>query len=110
MQERTKGLQKFLDERAGKDIADMTAVLQELERSIREQLNKPPEQLELFSASEKDQYQADKNSLLRRLEQIPDELTQETNIIRARYKDPKPRLFPVSVTFLIPRRFAGGWH
>jgi hypothetical protein len=110
MQERTKGLQKFLDERAAKDIADMTAVLQELERSIREQLNKPPEQLELFSSTEKDQYQADKNSLLRRLEQIPDEITQETNIIRARYKDPKPRLFPVSVTFLIPRRFAGGWH
>lgn len=110
MQDRTKGLQKTLDERSVKEIADMTAILQELERSIREQLGKPSEQLELFSSLEKEQYQADRNSLQRRLQQIPNEIKQETEILGARYRDPKPRLFPVSVTFLIPRRFTGEWQ
>jgi len=113
MQERTKNLQKYLEERAEKEVADITAILQELARSIKAQLDKPPEQLELFSQTEKEQYQADTNSLHRRLEKIPEEIKQETEVIRARYRNPQPRLFPVAVTFLIPRRFAtqaGGWR
>lgn len=106
MQERTKNLQKNLDERAEREVADMTAILQELARSIREQFDKPPEQLELFSQTEKEQFRADTNSLQRRLDKIPEEIEQESQIIRDRYKDPQPRLFPVAVTFLIPQKIA----
>ena len=38
MQDRTKNLQKFLDDRAEREVANVTAVIQELERSIRETL------------------------------------------------------------------------
>ena len=39
IQERTKNLQKFLDERSEREVANVTAIMQELERSIRETLN-----------------------------------------------------------------------
>lgn len=106
MQDRTKNLQKNLDERAEKEVADMTSIMNELARSIREQLDKPPEQLELFSLSEKEQYKADTNSLQRRLDRIPEEIEQESQAIRNRYKNPQPRLFPVAVTFIIPKKIA----
>jgi hypothetical protein len=37
-----------------------------------------------------------------RVNQIPGEIEQETAAIRARYADPQPRLFPVSVMFVVP--------
>ena len=39
MTEKTKNLQKFLDERSEREVAKITAVIQELERSIRETLD-----------------------------------------------------------------------
>ena len=39
MTERTRNLQKFLDDRSAREITSITAVMQELERSIRETLN-----------------------------------------------------------------------
>ncbi len=106
MKERTKNLQKHLDDRTEKEIADMTAILQELERSIREELEEPEQhtqQLELWTTAEREQLEMNLSSLRRRLEQIPDEIERETEVIRARYCNPVPRLFPVAITFLVPK-------
>jgi hypothetical protein len=42
--DRTEGLQKMLAERADKEVADITAILTELERAIRDQLDDPDSQ------------------------------------------------------------------
>jgi hypothetical protein len=44
------------------------------------------------------------SALEARLAQIPGETEQEAALIRARYTNPRPRLFPAAVTFLVPER------
>jgi hypothetical protein len=65
-------------------------------------------QLDLRDATdlERSQREIDLGGLRARLEEIPQELARETAHLRDRYRDPKPRLFPVAVTFLIPPRAA----
>ncbi|MFB2838700.1 hypothetical protein [Floridanema evergladense] len=105
MSERTASLQKDLQNRADKEVADITAILTELQRSIERELAEPEfKQLELFNTEEKSQFERNVNSLRLRLEQIPGEIEQETAVIRARFKDPTPRLFPLAVTYLIPQK------
>ena len=45
-------------------------------------------------------------ALRRRLKEIPEEIERESAHIRSRFRDPDARLFPVAVTWLIPRRLA----
>ncbi len=106
MQERTKNLQKFLDDRAEREVTNLTAVMQELERGIREALNsKQDPQMQFdWSEAEKQQRERDLGGLNARLTEIPHELAQETEHLRSRYRNPQPRLFPVAVTFLVPSR------
>lgn len=106
MVDRTRNLQTFLDDRASREVANFTAVMGELERSIRETLaDKDHGQMQFdWTAEEKDQRQRDLASLRARLDRIPTELQLETEHLRGRYRDPQPRLFPVAVTFLVPRR------
>lgn len=106
MVERTKNLQKFLDDRAEREVANFTAVMGELERSIRETLaDKDDAQMQFdWTVEEKQQRERDLGGLRARLAEIPSELKQETEHLRARYRDPQPRLFPVAVTFLVPHR------
>jgi superfamily II DNA or RNA helicase len=106
MQERTKNLQAFLDDRAEREVANVTAVMQELERSIRETLaDKEDPQLKLeWSDGEKQQRERDVDGLRARLLELPSELAREIEHLRGRYRDPQPRLFPVAVTFLVPPR------
>ena len=107
MWERTASWQKLWAARADKEVADITAILRELDRAIQSELAEPEYlQLELFSTSEREQYSRNVAALHARLEQIPGELEQETDAIRARYADPQSRLFPVAVTFLVPQRLA----
>jgi hypothetical protein len=107
MKDRAEGLQKQLAERMEKEIADITAVMTELQQTIARELNEPEyQQLELFSVDEREQLKANTDALRLRLAQIPAELEKEIAGIRARYADPNPRLFPVAVTFLVPERFA----
>lgn len=107
MEERAGSLRNLLADRAEKEVADITAVLNELERAIRDELAEPEYvQLELFSSSEQEQYKRNVAALEARLAQIPGEIEQETALIRAHYADPQPRLFPVAVTFLVPERLA----
>jgi SMC interacting uncharacterized protein involved in chromosome segregation len=96
-----------LKNREDKEVADITAILAELQRSILKELEEPEfKQLEIFSTAEKEQLDRNINSLKMRAEQIPQEIGQETAAIRARFKDPTPRLFPLAVTYLIPQKLA----
>ena len=106
MTERTRNLQNFLDDRSEREVANLTAVMQELERSIRETLaDKDDPQMQFdWSEAEKQQRDRDIGSLRARLAEIPDELERESEHLRDRYRDPQPRLFPVAVTFLVPPR------
>ncbi|NLG01909.1 MAG: hypothetical protein GX565_17415 [Lentisphaerae bacterium] len=111
MNERTRNLQGFLDERSEKEVADLASVMNELARSIREMLDQeedPQMQLGLRDATdlERSQREIDLGGLRARLEEIPQELARETAHLRDRYRDRKLRLFPVAVTFLIPPRAA----
>lgn len=111
MQERTKNLRKFLDERSEREVNHLTTVMTELARSIREELKKeedPQLKLDLTDAAETERAQRgrDIDNLRHRLAQIPAELAGETAHLRARYENPQPRLFPLAVTFLVPRRAA----
>ena len=107
MIDRTKGLQKNLDERADNEVDNMQSILLDLKRTISEQLEEPARlQLELWTSAEREQLEINMNSLRKRLEQIPDEIEKEAEVIRSRYRNPDPRLFPVAVTFLIPQNFA----
>jgi superfamily II DNA or RNA helicase len=111
MQERTKNLQAFLDDRSSREIANVTAIMQELERSIRETLNGKDDQLQFdWSEQEKQQRERDFGSLRARLAQLPAELASEIEHLRSRYRDPQPRLFPVAVTFLVPPRAVAAPH
>ena len=42
----------------------------------------------------------------RLLAELPKEVADEAQLIRARYARPTPRLCPVSVTYLVPERLA----
>lgn len=107
MIERTKGLQKSFDERVEREVSDITTVIQELEKNIRAELKQPPQpQLELWTPPEKEQLQLNLASLQRRLDEIPAEIERETESIKARYRNPTPRLFPVAVLCLMPKSMA----
>jgi superfamily II DNA or RNA helicase len=107
MEARVDSLRNLLSERAEKEAADIAAVLTELQRAIQEELAEPEYvQLELFSPPEREQYSRNVTALEARLAQIPEEIEQETKLIRERYADPQPRLFPVAVTFVIPQKLS----
>ncbi|MBI2953111.1 MAG: DEAD/DEAH box helicase [Chloroflexi bacterium] len=111
MRDRVSSLRNLLAARADKEVADITAILTELEKAIRSELVEPEYvQLEMFSPSEREQYSRNIAALEARLAQIPGEIEQEAANIRARFADPQPRLFPVAVTFLVPQRLSGGAH
>jgi superfamily II DNA or RNA helicase len=107
MAERTKNLQSFLDDRAEREVASFTAVMEDLAKSIRKTLSDeedPQLRLALDDQTEKQQRERDIDSLRHRLKQIPAELERETAHLRSRYANPQPRLFPLAVTFLVPYR------
>jgi superfamily II DNA or RNA helicase len=106
MEDRVDGMQKLLRDRENKEVADITAILNELARTIQAELKDPEyRQLELWSDSEREQLRRNEQALRLRLDQIPVELEQEIVALRKRYADPVPRLFPVAVTFLIPEKY-----
>jgi hypothetical protein len=82
-------------------------VLGELRQRIEDELAEPEaDPLQLFSPDERAQHDRDVEALRDRLDQIPEEIDQETAVIRRRYAATEPRHFPAAVTFLIPRRLA----
>jgi superfamily II DNA/RNA helicase len=107
MSERTTSLQKSLQDRCQKEVNDITAILQELQRNIAKEVEEPEvKQLELFTINEREQLERNINSLKKRLEEIPLEIEQETAVIRKRFSNPTPRLFPLAITYLVPEKIA----
>lgn len=105
-QERTRNLQKTLEERAESEVQKMTAILTELGRSIRQELahEVDPQLTFDWAPMERDQRRRDLDALRRRLAEIPEEIQREAEHLRSRYRAPNARLFPIAITYLIPRR------
>lgn len=109
MNERSKGLEKKLQEQADKEARDIESILLELKRAIEGELHESGyEQLEFFSDPEREQFERNKDFLRNRVREIPNEIEQEMKAIRARFADPQARMFPVAVTFLVPKKLARG--
>jgi superfamily II DNA or RNA helicase len=106
--ERTKNLEKNFEELAEKEVNKLKMVMTELQRGIQEHLElKDDPQLTLeLSGDEpgKQQRERDLAALRRRLKEIPGEIERESAHIRSRFRNPSARLFPVAVTWLIPRK------
>lgn len=107
--ERLEHLHNTLDRRKEKEIRDILATLDELERTVRKELDelKAPKQL-LFDFAEERQMKKDEAALRRRLERIPDERIREVETIERRYDDRRHRTFPVAITFLVPESAVKG--
>jgi len=106
MGDRLNSMQRLLEERQDKEIQDITSILTELKQSIENELDDiaKPRQLEMFTENELDQLNQNIEVLHRRIQQIPQEIEEEIQAIKSRYANPKPRMFPVAVTFLVPER------
>ena len=106
--ERIKNLAKLLEEQAEKEVDKLKAIMTELQRTIQAELDRKDEpQLRLdfgddFEATQ--QRERDLAALRLRVKEIPEEIEREAAHLRARYANPSPRLFPVAVTWVIPRR------
>ena len=107
MSARTTGREKDLAERAEKEANDIRTILTELRKAIEAELDEPTEQqYELFSTPEREEFERNVNTLRDRVTTIPDEIERETAAIRARFANIQSRMFPVSVTFLVPDTLA----
>src|SRR5260370_8505073 len=107
MRERRNGVQKFLAERAEKEMSDITTILSELRSTILAELRQPEVvQLQLagFSTAEREQFERNMSALAERAEQIDAEIEQERANIHRPFADPHPRLSPVPATYLVPQR------
>ena len=106
--ERTKNLEKNLEELAGKEVNKLRTVMTELQRAIQVELERkdgPQLMLDLGGDEPgKQQRERDLAALRNRLKEIPGEIERESNYIRSRFANPSARLFPVAVTWLIPRK------
>lgn len=106
--ERTKNLEKNLDELAEKEVNKLRTVMTELQRAIQAELERkdaPQLMLDLEGDEPgKQQRERDLAALRNRLKEIPGEIDRESNYIRSRFANPSDRLFPVAVTWLIPRK------
>lgn len=115
MGERTKSLRGKLAERATKERNDITSILITLKKNITAELNQlatlespAAKQLSLegFSSEERQQLRRDIQALEARQAQIDDEIQQEVVRIQQRFADPKSRVFPVAITYLVPAHLA----
>lgn len=108
---RVASLDSKLDLRAAEEKEKIRAVLTELDRSIRNELDDPWwKQVNLFDQPELEHRQLEDNvdGLRVRLLEIPGEIERETAAIDARFAVRQTHLFPVAVTWLVPRRMAKG--
>jgi len=107
--ERLRHLTNTLESRKRKEIEDIRAVLDELERAIEAELEKgqQPEQLSLFTEDERMQLRRDIAALEARIARIPQERRTETEAVESRYARLDDRTFPVAVIFVVPESVGG---
>lgn len=102
--DRMRNLQSTLDRRRAQEMDDITKVLDELARTIRQKLGEAdPAQLALWTTDEQDQLRRNADSLRARLAAIPEEAEKERQLIASRYAEPAARTFPVAVVFVVPQ-------
>jgi len=108
--DRLKYLANTLQTRKKSEVDNINTVLNELEASIKNELKKEqePVQLSLFSEDERTQLRRDTTALEMRLERIPEERIQEALSIESRYGNFVDRTFPVAVIFLVPESVSKG--
>jgi superfamily II DNA or RNA helicase len=108
--DRLKFLTNTLQSRKQQEQADIGTVLDELEKSIQEELQKDhlPTQFSLFSEDERTQVRRDTAALEMRLARIPSERKLEAQAIETRYAKLNDRTFPVAVIFLMPASMLKG--
>ena len=106
--DRTKNLEKHLDELSEKEVNKLTTVMTELQRAIQAELERKdvPQMMLDLSGDEPGKHQRERDlaALRRRMQEIPEEIQRESGHIRSRFANPAARLFPVAVTWMIPRR------
>lgn len=108
--DKLKSLGNTLQTRKLQEVANIAAVLDELEKSIQNELkeDRQPLQLPLFSEDERTQLRRDSAALEARLARIPAERILEANAIEKRYDNFVDHTFPVAVIFLVPESAAKG--
>lgn len=100
--ERTASLVRLVGEQRDQEVAKTTAVLEELQTQILTALNEQ-RQLSFDDEDEQNQLERNRDFLRARAEEIPAEIEREARVLRRRFADPEPRVFPVAVEFLVPR-------
>lgn len=109
--ERLDSLGKTLNDRMKREVADIQAILDELQTGIRRELNPEGANGQLFlpgfSPAEMSQVHKDISALEARLSRIPEERAAEEKVIRRQYANPVGRTFPAAVVFLIPESLLG---
>jgi superfamily II DNA or RNA helicase len=108
--ERTKNLEQNFEEIAGKEVEKLRTVMTELQRAIGEELDSKDDAQMLLDLGGDERAQRDRDlaALRRRFDEIPGEIEKESRHLRDRYRNPSARLFPVAVTYLIPRKHVLG--
>lgn len=107
--DRLRNLQNTLENQKQQEIKNIVSVLDELSRTIENEIRKEhePEQLALFTEDERTQVRRDTEALKARLAHIPEEEEQEIQAIEHQYRDFTARTFPVAVIFLVQESQAG---
>ena len=87
--DRLRNLQNTLENQKQQEIKNIVSVLDELSRTIENEIRKEhePEQLALFTEDERTQVRRDTEALKARLARIPEEEEQEIQAIEHRYRD-----------------------
>lgn len=112
--ERLENLLSTLEHRKDSEIKDVNALLDELEKSIKKELDVENDhdafvQLTFdFGEEDVQELKRDFAALRARLDQIPDERQKETSVIERHYSNPRSLTFPAAVLFLVPETKAWG--
>ena len=97
----------MLAERAQKEAKDIESILSELKKAIEKELNDSAYiQPMLFDDPEQERFERNKDAMRTRAHEIPEEIKREVTAIQARFAEPQARMFPVAVTYLIPKSLA----
>lgn len=103
--DRCKSLERILDNHCAREVNQITSILTDLQNSIQREItqSEQPIQLDLFNSIEKEQFERNRLSLKTRLEEIPGEIEIETRLIKQKFADATPRLFPLAINYLFPK-------
>lgn len=99
--------ERRLDAKRDREAARLQGTLTDLKTSIQRRLDElesspDTEQLRLFDAEEREQFEADIAALRRRIDQIDDDIATEIKNLEERYRVRDIHWFPVAVEVVVP--------